>query len=155
MQSVNDGKSLTVVITGSELEERNRGKINFLDYPDEYIHTTLTTSSPETTVAEALEADLLEISQFQYAWSALRGVNTASDIDAGMEALRQAKEGAIRLVINALLFISNSPDKVVEQYPASAPANLVQAADSATDRAAAQAQDRLEQLGYVKIKFCR
>ena len=140
-------------MTSSELEERNRDKINFLDYPDEYIHTTLTTSSPQTTVAEALKADLLEISQFQYAWSALRGVNTASDIDAGMEALRQAKESALLLVINAL-FISNFPKKIEEQYSASASAELVRAANSATVKVAAKAQERLEQLGYVKIKFC-
>ena len=152
--SIDNGKSITIVLTSAELEDSNRGKINFLEYPDEHIHTVLANSSLETTVAEALEADILEIRQFQYSWSALRGVSSESEINEGMEALRQANKGALRLVINALMYISDSPEKIEEKYPPSAPAELVQAADSASDKAAGKAQERLGQLGYVKIKFC-
>ena len=152
--SINNGRSITIVLTSAELEDLNRDKINFLEYPDEHIHTVLAISSPETTVTEALEADISEIRQFQYSWSALRGVGSESEISEGMEALCKAKEGALRLVINALLFICDSPEKIEEKYPPSAPAELVQAADSASAKAAGKAQERLGQLGHVKIKFC-
>ena len=152
--SIDNGGSITIVLTSAELEDSNRDKINFLEYPDEHIHTVLAISSPETTVAEALEADISEIRQFQSSWSALRGVSSESEIDEGMEALRQAKEGALRLVINALIYIRDFPEKIEDHYPPSAPAELVQAADSPLVKAAGQAQERLGQLGYVKIKFC-
>lgn len=153
--SVDNGRSITIVLTSAKLEASNKGKVNFLEYPDEHIHTVLASSNPETTVAEALKADTLEIRQFQSSWSSLRGVSSESEINEAMELLREAKEGAFRLVINALMFIRYSPEKSEEKYPASAPAELVQAADSASAKAAGKAQERLGQLGYVKIKFCR
>lgn len=79
---------------------------------------------------------------------------TAAQEIARLVARHVAYKSALKLVINALCYLTAYPDDVHAEYPAEAPAELVALAKSPDFKTAKRSHDRLAKLGYVPIHLC-
>lgn len=116
---------------------------NCIDAYEEIVSMVLEAASTDTTINEAVELiRKILLNDKTYQTSELL-------IDTIIEQIIDY----LKLAINCVLYLQSYPDDINQEYPETAPANLV----SQTKRNSAVkavAEKKLNQLGYRKIKFC-
>lgn len=137
-----DTKCLRVTFTSVKTKQGKYNN-NCIDDYEEIISLTLEAVSTETSIYENVELIrkiLLKDKIYQ---------TSELDIDTTINQI----VNYLKLAINCVLYLQSYPEDVNEDYPESAPTNLV----SQTKRNSgvkAIAEKKLNQLGYRKIKFC-
>jgi hypothetical protein len=153
--------SLRITLT-TKANQIRKHYSNCIDCFEDTITFDLDLLSPSMTVEEALNIEhqqLLDINhqlidttpkytdlspqllQFQQ-----RG---KADIERRIESLKES----INLIINSLLYLQSYPEEIREDYPSDAPIHLIRQVEK-ENFSSKLAANKLNELGYRKIKFC-
>lgn len=140
-----DTKSLNILFTTVRNDSRdtvNRVSTNCIDSYEENSIINLEAVHPDISIAEVL--DLIREMSLNNKEHAISESSYNTEI---AQIIKQLK-----LVINCLLYLQSYPEDITEDYPESAPSNLV-AKTKKNSGVKAIAEKELNQLGYRKIKL--
>jgi len=164
--------SLEIILIGRSLDcDPLPPPQNFIDASDEMITHQLPCNKPGTTVQFALNQER-EKNDSEHMATMERGYELVKSEGSGrtlfndeefqeFQALEDQTyadfERSLNVVLNALLYVTSYPEELDTEYPPTPSAFSIKGESSEGDRLQKEtrrSQAELENLGYVKIKFC-